>query len=309
MDEREQLTLLKKDVKAWNRWRSDEPLVVPNLRDADLSWANLIRANLTKADLSGAQLYGANLFKADLDRANLQDATLDGSCLEFATLVESNLCGARLCGCEVYGTSVWAVKTSAMTIQSGLRITRVDEPAITVDDLEVAQFIYLLLSNAKIRNLIDTVGKKAVLILGRFTPERKATLDALRDELRRRNMVPILFDFDKPQQRDLTETVSTLAHLARFVIADITDAKSIPQELQRIVPALPSLPVQPIILDSQHEYAMFKAFAGYLSVLPPYRYANTEQLLALLGEKVIEPAIRKADEISERRREFELQFS
>jgi hypothetical protein len=31
--------------------------------------------------------------------------------------------------------------------------------------LEVAQFIYLLLHNEKIREVIDTIGKKGVLIL------------------------------------------------------------------------------------------------------------------------------------------------
>jgi len=66
-----------------------------------------------------------------------------------------------------------------------------------------------------------------VLILGRFAPERKAILDAIRDALRTRDYLPVLFDFEKPSSRDITETVSTLAHMARFVIADITDAKSI----------------------------------------------------------------------------------
>ena len=44
-----------------------------------------------------------------------------------------------------------------------------------------------MLHNQKIRDVIDTITSKAVLILGRFTDERKAVLDALRDELRKRN--------------------------------------------------------------------------------------------------------------------------
>jgi hypothetical protein len=105
-----------------------------------------------------------------------------------------------------------------------------------------------------------------VLILGRFTPERKTILDTLRNELRSRNYLSVVFDFEKPFERDLTETVSIFAHLSRFVIADITDANSIPQELQKIIPSLPSLPIQPIILDSHHEYGMFKDFGAYPSV-------------------------------------------
>ena len=109
--------------------------------------------------------------------------------------------------------------------------------------------------------------------------------------------MPILFDFDKPASRDITETVSTLAHLARFVIADITDAKSIPQELERIVPHLPSVPVQPLLLLSDTEYGMFEHFKRYPWVLPLYRYKDETSLLQSLKENVIEPAEQKAQEL------------
>ena len=140
--------------------------------------------------------------------------------------------------------------------------------------------------------MIDTITSKVVLILGRFTPERKKILDALRVELRRRNYLPVLFDFSKPKSRDSTETISTLAHLTRFIIADITDAKSIPQELQAIVPNLPSVPVQPLLLASEKEYGMFDHFEQYPWVLKPYRYRNVGALLLNLNKKVISPAER-----------------
>ena len=73
-----------------------------------------------------------------------------------------------------------------------------------------------------------------MLILGRFTDERKAVLDALREELRNRDYLPILFDFAVPATRDITETVSLLARMARFIIADLTDPSSIPKELEAI---------------------------------------------------------------------------
>jgi hypothetical protein len=44
--------------------------------------------------------------------------------------------------------------------------------------------------------MIDTIGSKVVLILGRFTEERKPVLDKLRNELRRRNYLPVMFDFE-----------------------------------------------------------------------------------------------------------------
>jgi Pentapeptide repeats (8 copies) len=63
-------------------------------------------------------------------------------------------------------------------------------------NLSNAQFVYLLLHNEKIRDVIDTVGRKGVLLLGRFTEGRIAVLERLRDELRKRGYLPIVFNFD-----------------------------------------------------------------------------------------------------------------
>ena len=227
---------------------------------------------------------GAHLYVADLTGANLIEADLSE-----ANLVGTNFTGADLTGCRVYGISAWDLKLEGAE-QKNLIITPPDEPEITVDNLEVAQFIYLLLNNEKIRHVIDTITSKVVLILGRFTPERKAVLDALREELRQRDYTPVVFDFDKPRSRSTLETISTLAHMARFVIADLTDARSVLQELQAIVPTNPSVPVQPLILATQEEPGMFDFFRCYRWMLEPYRYPDSTRLLAALTDKVIAPA-------------------
>lgn len=271
-------------------------LYCANLSGADLGRADLSGADLGRADLSGADLRGARLIEAHLGRADLSGANLREANLESAMLVSTHLDKADLTGASIFGISVWNLSLEG-AVQKNLIIRRSKEDApITLDDLEVAQFIYLLLNNQRVRHVINTITSKVVLILGRFTPERKAILDALRDELRRRDYLPILFDFDKPAHRDLTETVSTLAHMARFVIADITDARSVPQELLAIVPNLPSVPVQPLLLASQQEYGMFEHFRRFTWVLEPVLYDDQDRLLAALAEKVIGPAETKAKE-------------
>jgi hypothetical protein len=216
-----------------------------NLREANLSSAILVGADLVWADLVGAVLIEANLMGAVLSLADLREANLTGANLVAAQLVETSLINATLTGCKIHGISAWNVKLRGAK-QQDLVITAADEPAITTDNLEVAQFLYLMLHNDKLRWVIDTITSKVVLILGRFSPERKRVLDALRDELRKpeRNYVPVVFDFEQSASRTKDETVTLLARMARFVIADISDAKSVLQELRAIVPECPTIPVR-----------------------------------------------------------------
>jgi hypothetical protein len=248
-----------------------------------------------EVDLSKVNLSNADLSGADLTRADLTGADLVGT-----RLIETNLENANLSGCRIYGISAWNIKTNQETKQSDLIITSDAEAKITVDNLEVAQFIYLLLNNQKIRHVIDTITSKVVLILGRFTRERKRVLDAIREELRKHDYIPVLFDFDKPATKDLHETITTLARMSRFVIADITDAKSIPQELVSIVEQLPSLPVQPILKKGHKPWAMFDHIKRYPWVLKLYRYATLDEFIPRLRERVIFPAEIKVMEIREK---------
>jgi hypothetical protein len=335
MANNEHIALLKQGVAAWNAWRRDNPDVRPDFSGADLrgvnltpvdemgvSGADLRGANFSGADLRGARLLLANFGGADLSRvnlsgaeacvanfsnANLGEAVLVGAALTLAYFVGTDLENADLTGCHVYGVSAWGVKLDGAR-QQNLIFTDAGEPTITVDNIEVAQFVYLLLHNQKIRNVIDTITSKAVLILGRFTDERKAVLDSLREELRRRDYLPILFDFDVSATRDITETISLLARMARFIIADLTDPSSIPKELEAIVPDL-AVPVQPLLEGSSRSYAMFRDYWKYDWILPIYRYEGIEQLLATLANKVIAPAEGKVKALQERRRMIEAELT
>ena len=283
------------------------------LENADLSGAFLIgtslnRANLSEANLGGACLIGADLSGADLNMANLVGASLNGANLRetnlcLADLSEANLYRATLVGtialdanftgCRVYGISAWDVQLEGAQ-QFGLIITPEGQPAITVDSLEVAQFIYLLLQYKKLRDVLNSVVERGVLILGRFGGGGLELLQAIAEKLRKLNYLPIIFDFDRPDGRNLTETVMTLVSLSRFVIVDLS-GPSVPNELRSTVPHF-RIPFVPIIEEGRKVYSMFADFLENDWVLAPVPFTSTEQLLELLPSKVVEPAEKKCQE-------------
>ena len=335
MAKEEHLKILKKGVETWNQWRTENRLLglMPDLMEADLKRADLrgarlgtanligadlrgaefvaamfLNANLSGADLSGAfglnanlsgaDLSGANLSNANLGSAILSGADLSGASLSLAVMVRSNLKNAKLTNCNIYGISAWDVECDETTEQRDLIITDYNQSSkIYVDDLEVAQFIYLLLGNKKIRNVLDTIGKKGVLILGRFTEERKVVLDAIRNKLRELGFVPMLFDFEKPTQRDFTETIKTLAGLSLFIIADITNPKSSPLELQATIPDY-MIPFVPICDENEKPFSMFQDLQNkYSWVLDILEYDSSANLIKVMEDAVVKPALEKADQL------------
>ena len=207
------------------------------LRQATLSAANLTDATLRGADLRGADLTSADLHCADLRGADLRDADLTGADLSCCVAVGCDFSGATLTGCRIYAMSSWDAKLDG-AVQQALRITPRHEPDIAVDSLQVAQFIALWLADETMSQVFGTSAKHVVLILGRFSGERKAMLNSLCDDLRQRHYLPLVLDFGPSRVGvDLKATIAKLARLSRFVVMDVTESASVWRMLVKAIPA------------------------------------------------------------------------
>jgi hypothetical protein len=122
--------------------------------------------------------------------------------------------------------------------------------------------------------------------------------------LRKRGYLPIVFNFDKPETKDFTETVRLLAGLSHFVIADITNPKSAPLELQATVPEC-MVPFRPIIEEGEEPFSMLQDLSTKHRdwVFPPIHYSSLDALIGALDEKIIRPAEVRFAELLARKAE------
>jgi hypothetical protein len=277
-----------------------------SLCEVDATKVNLTNSNLSNADLAGANLTGANLTYARLFDAKLAGATLVETRLMARFLVRADLKGARLERCRVHGAAVWKVVTDEHTIKSNLIVTDFADPTVTTDRLEVAELIHSLINLAAMRDVIDSLTGKAVLLLGRFTPERLTGLEAIAQRLRELGDLPIIFNFDKPADRSPSETVGILARLSKFMIVDLTEPKSAPYEVRLTVPDV-AVSCLPIIAQGEQAFSMFQDLRDYPWLLEGFAYGSTEHLLERLEALRVE-ALAKRDQISVARLERKTGF-
>ena len=126
---REELDKVLENHKHWlnedcNGWEK----MRANLSNVDLRNANLCGVNLSGADLSGADLRNANLRDADLSGADLHNANLSGADIDFS-------CLPLWCG--------------SLTIN--------------MDDKQVKQLLYHVLSIVKNSNNVSEILKEQLL--------------------------------------------------------------------------------------------------------------------------------------------------
>ncbi len=275
-----------------------------NLQEANFRWASVVMSDLYAVDMTQADLRWANLSVSDLRHAclseadfrgaNLRGANLSAANLMKARLVETNFEEANLEGCAIYGISAWELKLEGAR-QVNLRITPEDEPAIIVDNLEVAQFLYLHLHNTYIRDVIGTIGKKVVLIVGAFSDERLDVLEAVRDVLRQYHYVPVFLSCDADCLSTSPHTLELLAQLARFVLVDVTESESVgdiaDEMLRHISVLLQPIAWQPSVTSKPTWWA------GRLqadALLPIYCYADAKAIWTSLYADCLLPAEAKA---------------
>jgi uncharacterized protein YjbI with pentapeptide repeats len=271
-------------------------LLRAKFRNARLPFSKFRNADLTEADFHNANLHGCDLHGADLTRSYLVGARISGAKLQ----------GATLRGCEVYGLSAWDVEVDDTTTQADLVASppRMGEaePIVRVDDIEIAQFINLIMSHGRIRKVISATIRNCVLLLGRFREDRRPVLDALAGCVKEHHLIPIIFDFPRPAERDLMETVTILAGLSSFIVADITCPRSVTQETQAIVPNF-MVPFVPILQRGEEPFPTFRSLALRHNdwVLPCLVYDSVETLRAAFPELILKKAKqRETDLVAQR---------
>ena len=261
-----------------------------NLRDSVFE-----DTHFEEGDFSGANFDGATFHNTKFNKTILTGAHFDGATFVNCNLNRVNLVGAsfhvkEITETVVYGIAAWDLQTSDDMKQSKLVIERTydlysdliqqGKVPMMVDDIELAQFVYYLSSHKKMRDALNILNDRGVLLLGRFKDGGLERLYTMREWFQGKGYMPMIFDFARPDNLSLTETVVTMAGLSKFVVVDLSGS-SVPAELQAIL----SQSKKPVLAFG-HPYALFPDLADQTSVVTIE--GDESKLLGSLEDKLSE---------------------
>lgn len=265
----------------------------------NLQNSKIIDCIFEEGDFSRANFSNTEFVNTRFNKTILTDAYFDGASFINCNLNRINITNANFCLKEiketvVYGVSAWDLKTCDEMKQSKLIIERtyglysdiIAEGRIPLmaDNIELAQFIYYLSNHKKMRDVLNILNAKGILLLGQFKDGGLDRLYKLHDWLKEKNYMPMIFDFDRPVSMDYTETVITMAGLSKIIIADLSGG-SVPQELHATLTNFQ----KPIIAYSNTgAYSMFKDLKRKNPYAFDFEYADDSDLFDKMETYLIE---------------------
>jgi hypothetical protein len=250
--------------------------------------------NFRSSEFENCTFTETNFINADFRGATFRWVVMENVNFRFACLSDCKFYDSKIIGCKIYGASIWDID-AVRTEQRDLLIPNRKEngkwtgETITIDDIQLGNVIFLLLDNANYRKMFNESKKKSVLILGRFGKNLEQTINPLKNELRKRNLSPIVFDFDKPNALDLMEAIVLLAFMSKFIIADLSDATSVIGELQAILSSQ-MLPVLPIIRRSSTLFSTYAFTNKFIWIAQPLIYDEIQQVIEKFDSVIIKTA-------------------
>ncbi len=263
-----------------------------NIRNAVIRNVTFEEGDFSRADFTNCHFINTRFNKTIFTDANFDHATFENCNLNRVNLTNANFHVDSIKETVVYGISAWDLKTSPTSKQSKLVIEKtygfysdiIAEGRIPmmVDDIELAQFIYYLTNHKKLRETINVMNSRSVLLLGRFKNGGLERLYTIREWLLDRNYLPMIFDFERPDSMDLVEVITTMGGLSKFIIADLS-GPFVDTELLNIS----SIYLKPIIVfhsDKEDKKVHSRHDNAYLH---SFIYSGDEkELLQKLKEKV-----------------------
>jgi len=169
----EHLDILRHGVEHWNKWRSEQPDILPDLSRVELRFdelsgakfsdASFAGADLHDADLTSADLYSANFSHADLSGANLSYtrcgmAIFSGADLQATNLVASDLNDANLDGAKLSkATLLWTKFTRTNLNGTEFGSARMNQTYVADVDLSTAKGLETVRHDGPSTVGIDTI--------------------------------------------------------------------------------------------------------------------------------------------------------
>jgi len=248
--------------------------------------ARFLNCDFRNSILDGLNADGSAFTNSSFSQCKLIASTFTNSklysCkLDYALLCKANFDGATLDGCSVFGISIWGSDFSKSD-QKNFIVNLPGGNLIVTNSIEYSYFLYQCIENSNFKKYFESTSEKLVLILGRFTPKRMVYIDAIRNSLSKKGLIPVLFDFDKPETQDLSEVVLSLALISRFTVVDLSDPKCAPHEIATIAPHVNS-PIAAVIEKGQRPYAMYSdMMRRYSWVLEPEVYQSHSEIESVI---------------------------